>query len=344
MNDDAEMESEHSEGEEDDEEDIDEEAEDLFAGLQSLLGLPISRRARERTAAALPQPPSRIGDHLAHFTFMGRLLGKALFEGILVAPRFANFVLRRFLGRAATVADLNSLDPELARGLERLLERAAIINSANGGIVDDVAALGLTFTVTDRDELSGVTRVTELCANGDARDVRAANAGEYVRALARHRLHDAISAQARAFLSGLRELIPLAWVRMFNPAELQLLLGGRDDLDVAAVLSDLRANVAYAGGYDEAHPFIHRLWRVLATFSPTEFARFLAFVTSVPRPPLLGFRTLTPRFGIQAMPDTGRLPVASTCFCLLKIPAYPTDDILRDRLLLAIATEGFDLT
>ena len=35
---------------------------------------------------------------------------------------------------------------------------------------------------------------------------------------------------------------------------------------------------------------IVEFWRALATFSPQEQADFLRFVTSCPRPPLLGFR------------------------------------------------------
>lgn len=35
---------------------------------------------------------------------------------------------------------------------------------------------------------------------------------------------------------------------------------------------------------------ILEFWRALATFSPQEQANFLRFVTSCPRPPLLGFR------------------------------------------------------
>ena len=36
---------------------------------------------------------------LAYFEFAGRLLGKALYEGILVEPRFAQFFLRKLLGK-----------------------------------------------------------------------------------------------------------------------------------------------------------------------------------------------------------------------------------------------------
>jgi hypothetical protein len=65
-----------------------------------------------------------------------------------------------------------------------------------------------------------------------------------------------------------------------------LISGGQQGLDIA----DMRAHVQYSGGYHEEHPVILEFWRALATFSPQEQADFLRFVTSCPRPPLLGFR------------------------------------------------------
>ena len=42
----------------------------------------------------------------------------------------------------------------------------------------------------------------------------------------------------------------------------------------------------------------------------------------------------------------GKLPTASTCFNLLKLPHYPTAAAMRDRLLLATrdCSEGFEFT
>lgn len=50
---------------------------------------------------------------------------------------------------------------------------------------------------------------------------------------------------ASAFLRGFFELIKPRWVRMFNEAELQMLISGSEDgIDV----DDLVAHVNYAGG------------------------------------------------------------------------------------------------
>ncbi len=52
-------------------------------------------------------------DHLRLFEFLGRIVGKAIYDGILIELRLAPFFLRRMLGQALHFDDLRSLDPEL---------------------------------------------------------------------------------------------------------------------------------------------------------------------------------------------------------------------------------------
>lgn len=40
-------------------------------------------------------------DHLEYFRFVGRVVGKALYDGIQIEPQFANFFLRKCLGGIA---------------------------------------------------------------------------------------------------------------------------------------------------------------------------------------------------------------------------------------------------
>lgn len=76
--------------------------------------------------------------------------------------------------------------------------------------------------------------------------------------------------------------------------------------------------------------------------------RFLSFVTSCSRPPLLGFATLRPAFGIARVPTAGdhdKLPSAGTCFNLLKLPRYSSEAVLREKLLLSVRSgAGFELS
>lgn len=59
-----------------------------------------------------------------------------------------------------------------------------------------------------------------------------------------------------------------------------------------------------------------------------------------------GFKELVPKFAIRdAGRDNERLPTASTCVNLLKLPMYTDEKILRTKLLQAITSgAGFDLS
>lgn len=63
------------------------------------------------------QPYFFIAHQLSWYRFIGRILGKALYEGILVDVAFAPFFLAKWLGKQSYLDDLVSLDPELYNGL-----------------------------------------------------------------------------------------------------------------------------------------------------------------------------------------------------------------------------------
>jgi ubiquitin-protein ligase E3 C len=139
---------------------------------------------------------------------------------------------------------------------------------------------------------------------------------------------------------------------MFNPKELQLLIGGEDR---AIDIVDMMAHVGYGGGYAESQPYIQAFWEIIASMSSEQQQRFLKFVTSCPRSPLLGFEQLTPKFGILKVPTHGqfddpltvspKLPSAATCMNLLKLPQYCSYEMLREKLLYAIeSNSGFELS
>jgi ubiquitin-protein ligase E3 C len=82
---------------------------------------------------------SREGFSLQWYAFLGRILGKALYEGILVDVPFAPFFLSKWLGRASGFDDLASFEPDLYHGLVQL-------KNYPGDVEKD---LSLNFTVTD---------------------------------------------------------------------------------------------------------------------------------------------------------------------------------------------------
>lgn len=271
---------------------------------------------------------------MKYLEFLGKMVGKALWEGILIELPLAPFFLRKVRGAPCDVDDLPTLDPQLARSL-------ASLKSYSG---DDVSELGLTFSLTD--QVIGQPKEVDLIPNGRDIPVTSSNAALFVHRVADYKLNQQLRTPVAAFLRGLHSLIPRAWISMFNDRELQELIGGVEG-GAALDIADLQRHVIYTGGYSADHPVVHGLWQALESFTSRQQADFLKFVTSCPRPPLLGFAFLEPPLCIQmAVGDdaTNRLPTAATCMNLLKLPPYPTEQ-LKEKLLYAIESgAGFELS
>ncbi|XP_050023140.2 ubiquitin-protein ligase E3C [Dermacentor andersoni] len=268
-----------------------------------------------------------------HYSFVGRLLGKALYEGMLVELPMAHFFLAKLVASGRGDLGLHHL-----ASLEPLVYRNLFFLKSYKG---DVADLGLDFTVVTSQ--LGNSTVEELKPNGATIPVTAANRIEYMHLLADHLLNAQLRQQCLAFRQGLEELLPGHWLRLFAPHELQVLISGAQS---PVDLEDLREHTHYEGGYSATHPVVQAFWRVLASFDERQRRLLLKFVTSCSRPPLLGFKDLVPQFCIHsAGPEPGRLPTASTCMNLLKLPEITDEAQLREKLLYAIESgAGFELS
>ncbi|CAG8480586.1 2866_t:CDS:10, partial [Paraglomus occultum] len=254
------------------------------------------------------------------YEFLGRILGKALYEGVLVDFAFAGFFLSKWLNRSSYLDDLPSLDPELYKGL-------IILKNYDGDVESD---FGVNFTVVDNE--LGESRIVELIPNGANIPVTNETKYQYVFRVANYRLNTQIDKQCKAFFKGLSDLIDPKWLQMFNQQELQVLVGGAQ-IDIN--LDDLRQNTVYSG-YSDDDVVIQNFWKVVSCFSEEQKRKLIKFVTSCSRPPLLGFGELVPKFAIRNAGKELRLPTSSTCFNLLKLPAYPDENTLRAKLEYAI--------
>lgn len=264
-----------------------------------------------------------------HYNFIGRLVGKAIFENILVDLPLAEFFLAKLLVDRASACYLKSLDPVLYRNL-------LYLRDFNG----DVSDLGLDFTTVNND--LGETRIMDLKPNGRNIPVTNENRLEYIQRLADLKLNGQTKRQCVAFRDGLNSVVPLLWLRLFNHKELQVIIGGdTQEIDLA----DMRAHTVYSGDFTAEHPTMLMFWRILYSFTDIQKRQLLKFVTSCSRPPLLGFKELNPQFCIQSSGTENRMPTASTCLNLLKIPIIKDEETMRSKILGAIEQQaGFELS
>ncbi|KAH6590315.1 hypothetical protein BASA61_005310 [Batrachochytrium salamandrivorans] len=263
--------------------------------------------------------------------FLGRIIGKALYDGVLLDSAFAAFFLAKWLGKRSYLDDLPSLDPEFYNGL-------LFLKKYDGDVEKDLA---LNFTISENE--FGMAKTVNLVPDGGNIPVTNENRIRYIYLTANYRLNIKIAKQCQAFFRGLSDLIDPNWLKLFNEEELQVLLGGSA---VPIDIEDLSRNTVYSGVYDSQYPTIVMFWTAVSGFDEDQRRKLVKYVTSCSRPPILGFRELQPLFSIRdAGVDQERLPTASTCVNLLKLPRYDSVDTLRRKLLYAIDSDaGFELS
>ncbi|KAI1314908.1 Ubiquitin-protein ligase E3B [Mortierella claussenii] len=220
----------------------------------------------------------------------GKMLSKALYEGVLVEIKFANFFLSKLLGRTVFLDEMRSYDEQVYKNLMFVKK----YNDGGGGDGNGVEDLGLVFALDE--EVFGQHRTVELLSGGKDMAVTKENRIHYIFKVSDYRLNKQIQGQSKAFIEGFRSIIPPHWIAIFSPQELQRVISGEDvDFDV----QDLRTHTEYHNGYFDQHPVIRNLWSVLNDFSSEEKRAFLKFVTGCSKPPLGGFKHLYPPFSIR---------------------------------------------
>lgn len=137
----------------------------------------------------------------------------------------------------------------------------------------------------------------------------------------------------------------MAWLGIFNDRELNMLLSGaQKSIDV----KDLMKHSLFKNGYSSSTKQIKWFWKLVEKgMNDDDRSKLLKFVTSCPRPPLMGFASLQPLFTIVKMDCSQadqKLPTSSTCFNLLRIPPYSSEKILKEKIMYAIhSNAGFEM-
>ena len=279
--------------------------------------------------------PNHLSDvnpqHLEYFRFVGRIVALSVYHEIPLDVHFTRSVYRHLVGEEPCFRDVASIDPELFNNMEKLLK-----------IDLDEIDLGLDFTISQ--EKFGQVEDIEMIPDGANVRVTNANKKEYIRLRCQMRMTKSIERQFFEFLSGFYEIIPRHLVEVFTEQELELVICGLPDIDV----EDLRVNTDYQG-YNASSPQIRWFWEVVAGMSKQDKANLLQFATGASKIPPGGFSNLEglsgkTRFSIvKADMKLDHLPLAHTCFNRIDLPEYPSADVLREKLMIAInyGNKGF---
>ncbi|XP_021262618.1 E3 ubiquitin-protein ligase NEDD4 isoform X1 [Numida meleagris] len=268
-------------------------------------------------------------DHLSYFKFIGRVAGMAVYHGKLLDAFFIRPFYKMMLQKPITLHDMESVDSEYYNSLRWILE-------------NDPAELDLRFIVDE--ELFGQTHQHELKSGGSEIVVTNKNKRDYIHLVIQWRFVSRVQKQMAAFKEGFFELIPQDLIKIFDENELELLMCGLGDVDVA----DWKLHTKYKNGYSVNHQVIQWFWKAVLMMDSEKRIRLLQFVTGTSRVPMNGFAELygsngPQLFTVEQWGTPEKLPRAHTCFNRLDLPPYDSFEDLWDKLHLAIEnTQGFD--
>lgn len=122
------------------------------------------------------------------FKFIGRIIGKALYEGRVLDCHFSRAVYKSILGKSVSIKDMETLDLDYYKSLLWMLEN---------DITDIITE---TFAIETDD--FGETQVIDLIPDGRNIPVTQDNKEEYVQRVVEYKLVGSVKEQLENFLKG----------------------------------------------------------------------------------------------------------------------------------------------
>ncbi|CAN9169589.1 unnamed protein product [Alternaria alternata] len=239
-------------------------------------------------------------EHLMFFKFIGRIIGKALYEGRVLDCHFSRAVYKQIMGKQVSLKDMETLDLEYYKSLEWMIHNE----------ITDI----ITETFSVEVEAFGEMQTVDLIENGRNIPVTEDNK------------HEA----TENFLKGFHDIVPAELVSIFSEQELELLISGLPDINV----DDWKNNTEYHN-YTAASPQIQWFWRAVRTFEKEEQASCCNSLLELEG--MNGFSKFNIH---RDYGSKDRLPSSHTCFNQLDLPEYETYEDLRKALYTAMTAGG----
>ncbi|KAG7388711.1 hypothetical protein PHYPSEUDO_011904 [Phytophthora pseudosyringae] len=269
---------------------------------------------------------SQLPNFAQQYKFLGKFIAKAIFDRQTLDLPLCDVFYKRLLQLPTGMDDLHQMDSQYHKSLVWMLEND----------IEDV--IDETFSV----EVEGAGKkpvIVDLKENGRDIPVTDVNKQEYVNLVEQWRTQFGAQAQMDTLVQGFTTLIPLSAIKVFEMAELKMLVNGKPTIDV----EELRSCTVFQGGYDEHAQVVLWLWQALREFTTELRGHFLKFMTGTNKIPLDGFEP--PLNLTKSDLDPQALPRTHTCFNQLVLPEYTSYETLVEKITFAITNaEGFELS
>ena len=280
-------------------------------------------------------------ENFSYFTFIGKLIGKALLDNITINVCFNKLIYKMILQEDITFDDLTFIDNPLHNSLQNLKE----IYST--GVSDDFyEGLEMYYSV-DMEDVNKKKHSFNLVENGIDKPV--SNINDYI-----NKRISLMKGLYEPFIKKIREslfkLIPKDVIQKFSSDELELLINGRPFID----LEDWKMFTEYREPYNANHKIIIWFWEIMNELSQKELSNLLMFTTGASRVPFGGFEVLESnrgnisKFTIESLPfERGKKNFikAHTCFNRLDIPIFDNKEQLKEAIQFVTSNEimGFGI-
>ncbi|EZA61155.1 E3 ubiquitin-protein ligase HECTD1 [Ooceraea biroi] len=325
-------------------------------------------RASGLFPAPLPQNSAACDRAVRYFWFLGVFLAKVLQDNRLVdlplSRPFLKLMCRGDISNNVNekidIEDLAEVDPvrgEFLKEIQNAItkrdrtfsdgpspadEEISLYITHPSGTSVAIEDLALTMTYSPSSKVFQHDQV-ELIEGGSDVAVTIENAREYTNLTINYCLNQGIYRQLEAFKSGFSKVFPMEKLHAFSPEEMRAMLCGEQNPQWTR--EDLLNYTEPKLGYTKESPGFQRFVNVLLSLTGPERKAFLQFATGCSALPPGGLCNLHPRLTIVRKVDAGSggYPSVNTCVHYLKLPEYPTEETLKERLLAATRERGFHL-
>lgn len=226
------------------------------------------------------------------FFFLGKVLGKALLEGLVLNVRLSIPLLKHILGAPMSLSDIKHIDPQLHQSLTWILTNT------------DTDSLCLNFIVEGR----------ELIPNGQSITLHDGNKHLYVQKVVEYYLFSSVEVEIDRLLQGLHCVVPENMLHIFDYQELDLLLSGLPEIDTA----DWKANTEIRFLYERLEQetaVVDWFWEIVEAFTQEQRGRLLQYVTGSSGVPVEGFQVGSAFQSVVV--DVGMILTSHACRVLL---------------------------